>query len=251
MDPWHALRPRARVSFIITPYQPDEHGVLRPSVPDRCRGVPDDGPPCDLRVHHWRERKTGPEFPLLVMECRTHGVAFTLYPPGHVPYGRCPVAPVDLQGRPLCTADEHGREATLSWEQTLFGAALDGAHRKAWPRRNGLPEQQGCWRTQGRRIRQLGQIVGLVDAGDNPMLGPLGVSALGLREARAAYAQAKGYKDRGRAVGTIAMELQRASCDVLDLVLAAGFASGRWGHPLRWDARQGQLRPVVPRARSP
>lgn len=251
MDPCHALRLRARASFIITPYQADECGVLRPIVPDQCRGAVDDGRPCDLHVHHWRGRKTGPEFPLLVMECRAHGMAFTLYPPGHVPYGRCPIVPVDLQGQPLHIGEEQGREATLSWEQTLFGAALDAAQRRAWPRSSEEPQQQGCWRTQGRRVAQLSQIVGLVGADDSSMVGPLGVTALGQREARAAYAQAKGYEQRGRAVSVIAMELQSASCDVLDLMLAAGFARGQWGCPLRWDARTAQLRAVLPRARSP
>ena len=140
----------------------------------------------------------------------------------------------------------------MSWEQTLFGAALDAACRQAWPRTRGdAPQQQGCWRTQGRRIALLGLVVGLDGADDSPMVGPFGVPALGQREARAAYAQAKGYEQRGRAVSMIAMELQSASCDVLDLVLAAGFACGQWGCPLRWDARTAQLRPVLPRARSP
>jgi hypothetical protein len=174
-----------------------------------------------------------------------------LYPPGHVPYGRCAVAPVDLQGEPLHIGGEHGREATLSWEQTLFGAALDAARRQPWPRSNDGSQQQGCWRTQGRRIAQVGQVLGLAAEGDSPMVGPLGVCALGQREARAAYARAKGYEQRGRAVSTIVEELQRASCDVLDLILAAGVARGQWGCPLRWDARIAQLRPVVPRARSP
>lgn len=223
---------------------------MLPLAPDQCCRAVDGGQRCDLRVHHWRDRKTGPEFPLLVMECRTHQVAFTLYPPGHVPYGRAAVAPVDFEGQLLHVGGEQGREAGLSWEQTLYGAALDAARRQAWPRSNGGP-QQGCWRTQGRRIAQLALIAGLAADVDSPMVGPLGVSLLGQREARAAYAQAKGYEDRGRAVRLIAMELQSASCDVLGLMLAAGFACGQWGYPLRWDARTGQLRAVVPRSRSP
>lgn len=249
MDPCHALRPRARVSFIITPYQADEDGTLRPVVPEQCcRGL-DGGERCDLHVHHWRDRKTGPEFPLLVMQCRTHGLAFTLYPPGYVPYGRAAVAPVDLEGQPLHVGGEQGREAGLSWERTLYGAAFDAARRQAWPRSNGGP-QQGCWRTQGRRIAQLALIAGLAADVDSPMVGPLGVSLLGQLEAREVYAQAKGYEQRGRAVCLIAGELQSASCDVLDLMLAAGFACGQWGRPLRWDPRTTELR-AVPRARSP
>lgn len=251
MDPCHGARSRAPLSFIITPYLPTEGGTLRPMVPDRCCRSEADGPPCHLLVHHWRDRKTGPEFPLLVLQCRTHGIAFTLYPPGHVPYGRCAVAPVDLEGQPLFGVDEEPCEATLAWEQTLFGAAQDAARRQAWPRRNDGAPQQGCWRTQGRRIAQLGQVLGLAGAGDSVMVGPLGISALGQREAEAAYGQAKGYEARGRAVSTIASELQSVPCDLLDLILAAGFVAGSWGRAYRWDTRTRQLRPVVPRARSP
>ena len=41
-----------------------------------------------LVVHHLRERKTGPQIPVTVVQCRTHRRAFTIYPLGHVPYGR-------------------------------------------------------------------------------------------------------------------------------------------------------------------
>ena len=55
-----------------------------------CRGPCSswDERPCRLASDHDRERKTGPCFPIRVMRCRVHGHGFTLYPPGHVPYGR-------------------------------------------------------------------------------------------------------------------------------------------------------------------
>ena len=44
---------------------------------------------CSLSIDHYRDRKTGPGFPLAVVGCRRHPICrFTLYPPGHIPYGR-------------------------------------------------------------------------------------------------------------------------------------------------------------------
>jgi hypothetical protein len=52
-----------------------------------------------LLVHHTRERKAGPQIQVTVAQCRTHRRAFTLYPLGHVPYGRLAVAPVTPDGQ--------------------------------------------------------------------------------------------------------------------------------------------------------
>jgi hypothetical protein len=254
MDSCHNLRPRARRNFIITPYLPDATGTLRPLIPDRCNDLRvDASTPCDLRAHHWRDRKTGPRFALLIVECRTHGAAFTLYPPGQVPYGRCPIVPVDLEGRALRRVDEDGSsEPGLAWDSTIARAALDAARGEPWPRSgDDWTGAAGSWRTQGRYLGQLAEIFGLIAAREQPLVGPLGVSALGHREAAATYLGAKGYQARGRAVWIIVDELQDARCDLLDLILAGGFAAGRWGQPRRWDVRTGQQRIVVPRARSP
>lgn len=253
MDSCHVLRPCARRDFIITPYFPDEMGMLRPVMPDRCsKALLGDSPPCELEVRHWRDRKTGPQFALLVLKCHTHGVAFTLYPPGHVPYGRCAIAPVDPEGWPMHRVEDGSSEPALAWDSSIVGAALDAARGEPWPRSNGdWTGAAGSWRTQGRHIAQFAEILGLTGVADSPVVGPLGVSALGQREAVAAYREATGYQTRGRAVSIILGELASVPCDLLDLILAAGFAAGRWGRPRRWQARGGQLRDVVPRARSP
>ncbi len=88
-------------SFVVTPYRPDAKGVLEPDLPTCCIHRVPGGEACDLVVGHLRDRKTGPRFPLTVLRCRVHGCAFTLYPPGHVPYGRRRVAPVDLVGHAI------------------------------------------------------------------------------------------------------------------------------------------------------
>lgn len=254
MEPCHVQRPFARRDFIVTPYFPDERGMLRPVIPDRCssKAPLGDSPPCELEVRHWRERKTGPQFALLVLRCCTHGVAFTLYPPGHVPYGRRPIVPVDPGGQPMRRVEDDSSERRLAWDATIVGAAIDAAGGEPWPRSSDdWTAAPGSWRTQGRYLWQLAEIFGLIGAQDSPLVGPLGVSALGQREARAAYLGASGYQARGRALCVIVRELARARCNLLDLILAAGWAAYRWGRALRWDVCAGQLGDVVPKARSP
>lgn len=251
MDSCHTIRPHARRDFIITPYLPDGAGTLRPLIPDRCmKAQGDDTSRCALAPNHWRDRKTGPQFPLLIVKCGTHGRAFTLYPPGHVPHGRRAIAPVDLEGQALRRADEGSSQQDLAWEETIVRAAQDAARGEPWPRSGGV-SAEGSWRTQGRHLAQLAGILGLTGAGDTVHVGPLGVSALGQREATAAYQVATGYQTRGQAVCLVVAELAEARCNLLDLILAAGFSAGCWGQAHRWDAGARQLWAVVPRARSP
>jgi len=226
---------------------------MRPSVPDRCiQGVENETGACHLVVHHWRNRKTGPEFPLLVLQCRTHGVAFTLYPLAHVPYGRVAVAPVDTDGRLLPAEGDSSTEPPSIWEETIFGAAQDAAEGVAWPRKeDNCPEAGGSPRTQRRRIELAADVLGLRGQDNSPLIGPLGISALGHQEAKRAYQGATAYRTLGSAVCQAVGELALAPCPLLDMVLAAGFAAGRWGKPWRWDTSRGQLREVMARARSP
>ena len=139
--------------YVLVPGQPD--GVLVASVPATCPlsvELPDAGP-CRMRAHHLRERKTGPCHAVQVVICRTHGCAFTLYPPGHVPYGRYAVVPVSRDADLLrIAADDLGQPSgraagarprggapqrpseRIPWETTQFVAALDAAAGHAWPR---------------------------------------------------------------------------------------------------------------------
>jgi hypothetical protein len=151
----------------------------------------------------------------------------------------------------LYRADDTTIVLQLAWEQTLFGAAKDAEQRIAWPRSGyDAASLQGSWRTQGRYIAQASEVLGLTGSEHPSFVGGLGVSALGQREAASAYRSAGGYEARGRAVCMIVNELELTPCDLLDVILRAGFAAGRWGRPWRWDERLGQLRDVV-RARSP
>jgi hypothetical protein len=90
---------RAQGAFLTAPYWRDEEGgQWRPlGRVDQCPFA--QGPErCRIRAHDWRNRKTGPSVSLRVLKCLTHARAFTVYPPGYVPYGRQSWLPLDLRG---------------------------------------------------------------------------------------------------------------------------------------------------------
>ena len=219
------------------------------------------GDGCVIGVHHWRSRKTGPLYPLAVAKCRTHRVAFTLYPAGYVPYGRVAMTPVDAEGQPVDEVgdaeDAEGKgggssPAQLAWDTTLFRAARDATQRLAWPR-HGCGNGFGSWRTQGRWMAISAACLGLIhgDSDDWAWVGLLGVPTLLWREARARYMDAKGYVARGQAIMLPLEALYATGHRLLDMLLAAGFEAGCWGEPRRWDPRARRLRTVAHWTRPP
>lgn len=179
------------------------------------------------------------------MRCRTHGRAFTLYPPGHVPYGREAIAPVSHDGG--CIRAEDEGEA---WASTVFSAALDAAEAEPWCREDPTGDHAGggserWWSTQGRRLDRLTRLVGVSPGLDTlqrqRLAEVLAVSLLLLLEHAKAIAATPGYRTRGLAVRTVLGALPvdlRAS----DRLVAAGHLVGLWGPPYRWDDSTSTLR---------
>ena len=101
--------------FLCAPYVAGESGCPRPVKGiERCP-LAAVGETCKLEKHSFRARKTGPPFALRILHCATHGRYFTVYPPGHVPYGRVAVAPVDERGQIAAPDPE-----AACWRSTLF-----------------------------------------------------------------------------------------------------------------------------------
>lgn len=236
--------------FVIARYWPDDEGAFTPELPTvgPCRAG-DDGPQCRLGVHHWRDRKTGPCFRLAVVRCRAHHRAFTLYPPGHVPYGRRAIAPVSSDDRRVC--DEDGAPA---WSSTMFSAALDAQDGAAWSRDDGSDDYTGggsdrWWSTQCRHLARLMRLVGVHP--NDPELRRarlshvLIVPLLLLLEQARLLGRGAGYRARGGAICAVLSTLP-ASGRVADQLAAAGWVAGLWGQPHRWDHANGALRPLYP-----
>lgn len=184
-----------------------------------------DGSPCRIIKHSFRERKTGPAQALVVAVCTCHKMHFTLYPSGHVPYGRHAVAPVDAWGR-----------ACGDWRRTLFLAAIMAASGEpAWSRDfDGGP---GWW-TQRRQIKSAARWFGLLcpTRQAESIAETLGVGILVHSGAAGKYILAKGFRQRACAVIQV---LDAMACDGLLLarVLRAGYQAGACPEPWIWTGK--------------
>lgn len=228
------------------PYAPDAAGVLRPCVlPLACVVEDASADVCRIGVDHRRERKTGPCFPVVVLTCHTHRRGFTLYPLGHVPYGRVAIAPVAADGEPVWCATSGG-ERRLAWRTTLFQAAVDAAAGHAWARENAV--HGALWETQLDHLETAAALLGLGPRPE-PRLGEmlaarLAVPRLALLEATRDFERASGFEDRGLAVCAVLARLPPGPC-IASRLLACGALVGRWGRVTRWDPGRSGARSVV------
>ncbi|MDP2958880.1 MAG: hypothetical protein Q8N53_20820 [Longimicrobiales bacterium] len=187
-------------------------------------------------VDHYRARKSGPRFAVAVVGCSAHPLGrYTLYPPGHVPYGRKPAVPCSPSGGLL-------RDAVTGeppWEATLFAAAVDAAGGERWPSDSPAGDPRR-WRTQGRRLELAGRLVGvhaeIDDAARERIATRLGVPTLRLRTAAREWAAS--WTMRGAAVLAVLLAVSVDGA-LLDRILAAGALGGLWAEPRRWDAARG------------
>src|SRR4051812_22156704 len=146
----HALPTSRARPFATVAYVPGGAAVLEPAVMQQsCVHASPGDPACVLVVHHVRERKAGPQIPVTVAQCRTHRRGFTLYPLGHVPYGRLAVAPVTLDGQVVLSTQSEpaaGDRRSPAWRATQLGAAfaaVDDPTVKLTDRRWGVTQTPG------------------------------------------------------------------------------------------------------------
>ncbi len=199
-----------------------------------------------LTVHHRRERKTGPQIALTVLQCRTHRRAFTLYPLGHLPYGRLAIAPVGLDGELLRSTEEPeaGDKASTGLARhavrvSKFAAVLEPAVKLTDSRwwATDEPEQLAHGATL------LGVHPDLSAQEADAIAFRLEIPRLVLRQAADAYVRGRGRAARGRVL--IGVLSQLGDTCLLDRLLAAGARAGCWGTVTRWDAAIGGARGQV------
>ncbi len=237
----HKPRTKSSRAFLVAPYLPDSKGrliVKRPSV-GPC--TEHDGQPCRLSLDHERPRTTGPCFALSVFRCRTHGVAFTAYPPGHVPYGRVALAPVAPDGHALITTHSGANR----FEDTVFAAALDAANQQAWPQAAEDGYLIPRFPTQMRRLVRVCRLLGVeptLEAESRQCLGSiLCVAGQHLHDGAVRIQQQPGYHSRGKAVVDVLDALRWAGISLFDRLAACGAQAGLWPVPLRWNPDSGHL----------
>lgn len=216
--------------------------ALEPAVmPRSCVHALTGDEACVLIVHHVRERKTGPQIPVTVLKCRTHRRAFTLYPLGHVPYGRLAIAPVGLDGEVVfsteCEPQEADGKRLPAWRRTLFESAFAAIYEttvKLTDRRWWATEAQEQL-ARGAAIMGVHPDLSVQEA--DAIAFRLEIPRLVLRQAADAYERGRGRAARGRVIVDVLSEL--GDHCLLDRLLAAGACAGCWGTVTRWDAASG------------
>ena len=165
----------------------------------------------------------------MVVLCREHRHAFTVYPPGYAPYARKPLVAVAPDGCVLHRSKPPGEQPDKSaWEATLFEAALDAAAGEAW-RPQGAAFTTGQWRTQQRHIEQC--ISPVNQRQRHEVADLIGVAYVDLQQAAQQAAKASGYRQRGAAVQKVLNQLQPRASLPADL-LRCGAVAGRWAEPM-------------------
>jgi len=166
------------------------------------------------------------------MRCSRHGLAFTAYPAGHVPYGRVPLVALAPDGAELADGGS-----------SFLVAAGHARAGKRWPR-DGAPDDLAVATTQRRWVEDAVTLLGL-----------------GLGAATPATAAAVLQLPEGRLVETArqlstSSDLVRVSREVMTLLEALarrggrwlmdrfallGHLAGWWGRPWRWIQRPPRL----------
>lgn len=226
-------------------YGADERGRLRPVLPLRCAFAEGPGP-CHLYIDHFRSRKTGPRLPLAVVGCRDHPDGrYTLYPPGHFPYGRRAIVPCSPSGELQVDAST----GEPLWEATLFYAAQGAAEGERWPADSPWDDSRRR-RTQGRWLDFAARLLGVhpgQDEGTRERIAArLGVPLVRLLDQARRWGV--DWRTRGAVILAV-LQLIEPGGLLLDPLLAAGAVAGLWPEPRRAVALSG--RRIVVRSGAP
>jgi len=229
--------------FVTTPYDASGAEVVS-VIPARgpCWSA---GSPCRIRRHHRRKRKTGPPWGWVhVVRCVTHRRAFTIYPPGHVPYGREPLVELAPDGGELGQPAPSTQEAA---SPSLFAAARAAAEGVRWPREGAPSSVGGVRTTQRRHIARAADLLGLAEEktrtpSASVVAGVTGLAEGELVEVAAGLASSSDLLAWGHAVARVVGRLRaRVGRALMDRLAVLGHLAGLWGRPYRWLARTGRL----------
>jgi len=177
-----------------------------------------------------------------VAKCRTHGLVFTLYPPGCVPYGREPYVELAPDGSALAR-DPGGSESALS--PGYFAAAFDAAEGVLWPMDSAPTPPDAVRSTQRRRVSRLATLLGLapgVSPDPSAVADVTGLPAGNLLEVASALAIVRDLTHRGRQARDVLLRLAgRVGRALMDRLAVLGHLAGRWGPPYRWRSHVASL----------
>jgi hypothetical protein len=196
----------------------------------------DDDNPCWLKRHSFRVRKMGPGFPLRVFYCHRHQRYFTVYPMGHVPYGRESAVPVDPSGWPINVEES---SIAQRWKKTFFVAALDAAEGQLWLKEviRGDPAVPR-YGTQERWVKLSGRLLGLgsdvSEQAAEKVVHELQIPAGEHRRARRDFQHSRALCGRGRAVWEV-VRLLRVDKQLWFRFVRSGCLAGVWKRVIIWE----------------
>ena len=209
-------------------------GAVAPVIPEVCPEQEVFGGLCAVSIHHYRHRKTGVVDSLLVLRCRLHGHAFTLYPPGFAPYLRQPI----LELTPDGTTIERERKTGLGdFRRTLFGAALSARDGQSWSRNSWTDGGEASWMRQRRHLDQGCRLLGLSGSSEAAMQVRI-AEVLGLRtsDLLEGATTISGYRSQGEWICRLLSDAPRGARGARCL-LQCGYLAALWGMPLHWCCR--------------
>ncbi len=191
---------------------------------------------CDLRIKDFRDRKTGPEISLCVVYCKTHDAYFTLYPPGHVPYGRTALVDLTLSGEEL----EQDRGPPFTG--TYYQAALDGEQGRAWPKESAEGSQVPRFETQKRHLTRCCTQFSILDKTNwEKATDAIKVAGIVLKQASEILKFHKGYRMMGSCICKIIRQITPTIQTFLGLA-SCGYYAGIWPEIQWWDESVGRYR---------
>jgi len=195
---------------------------------------------CKVNLDHMRERKTGPCFALCVMRCRVHRKGFTIYPPGHVPYGQKSVAPVAPDGSWIT-----GQSGAKRFAGTFFDAALDAADNHAWPHASYDGDLHPRFRTQLRHLDRAALLLGIKPDIDvylrEETSNILSVPGQVLHDSAGLVQEQSGYRMLGIAICNV-LEMIPETASIFERVAEAGAVASLWPTADYWDCQHHRLK---------
>jgi hypothetical protein len=171
--------------------------------------------------------------PLAIRRCRTHGLYFTVYPPGFTPYARQRMLPESERGSAV--------DDTTRWAGTVFEAAAQASAGEAGLRDAGFDApSMPRHATQRRRVERAARLLGLSPEIDERraehVAHALDLPGLDHRHERRGFAQALTLRERGGVILSLLGRL--APSPMLERrLLCAGCLVELWGVPVLWDPR--------------
>lgn len=174
------------------------------------------------------------------MRCHTHGRGFTVYPPGHFPYGRTPLAPVTADGRWVMGSEAVGAQR---FQGTLFDAALDACRGRAWPKESYDGDPKPRFPTQLRHLNRTASLLSVhprVGSGERETAAAiLPVPGQVLHDGAALIECQPHYRNWGQAICCV-LDALAGGPFLFERLAECGARVGLWPLPQIWEA--GQVR---------